>query len=166
MRFLLPLWIIAAAAAALQGYYVTQLPERVAVHFNAAGVADRWESPTYMATASLIALGIMTLVGSVSVLIVGAIPDQYVNLPNKAHWLDPVRRDQTIAWLRGFVSALTSSGLLVLAIIFHFTFEYNQGNREAMGAPLQVILFGAMPLLTIVPVVIVLKKFRRAPENS
>ncbi len=166
MKFLLPIWIIAAAAAALQGYYLTQLPDRVAVHFNAGGVADRWSTPASLAAAAWGALGSVTVLGSVSILLMGRIPDRFVNLPNKAYWLDPERRDATIEWLQGFTAVLMSAILLLLLVIFQFVFEYNQGNRAAMGAPLQGVLFGALPLILIVPLVILLKRFSRVGDDA
>jgi hypothetical protein len=165
MKQTLPLWIIAGLGSALQAYYLTQLPERVAVHFNAAGVADNWASPMVLATSAWGALGIVTLIGSGSILLMGRVPDQLINLPNKKYWLDPVRRDETIAWLQRFAVVLLSMPLVLLVVVFHRVYEFNRGNHEALGPSMHGTIVAVVIVMTIGSVVVIFRKFRNPPDD-
>ena len=92
--------VLFAAAACLISSLAEQLPELVAVHFDAGGVANgfttREDCRMFMLT--------LTLGAPVFILVVGALiprllPPSMINIPNRAHWLAPERAADSIAFL-------------------------------------------------------------------
>ena len=74
----------------------TVLPERVATHFGADGIADGWSSRgTNTTVFAGLHIGIFVLFWFVPHLI-RITPDRWVNLPNKAYWLSDEHRDEAI----------------------------------------------------------------------
>lgn len=78
------------------GYDYSFLPERVPSHFDWRGHPNGW-----MSRASLtLFMGTVSLVLPIFVLAIAAwAPDRFKNLPNRAYWLAPERRDETRTWL-------------------------------------------------------------------
>jgi hypothetical protein len=77
----------------------SQLPERVATHFDAHGQPNGWMSHTAH-------LGFMIVFGLGFPLFVPALvyasrflPDRFYNLPHRDYWLAPSRRTETMAYL-------------------------------------------------------------------
>ncbi|HWB45585.1 MAG TPA: DUF1648 domain-containing protein [Hyphomicrobiaceae bacterium] len=111
----LPLLAFAVVAAWLAGKLLLTwplLPDRVAVHFNAAGEPDGW------AGRASLALQIGGLLAAFALLFAGAgwldrLPDRYLNLPNRAYWLAPGRRAASMEvlrdWFRWFVVAVLAA---------------------------------------------------------
>lgn len=126
---LLPLVLLALLCA---GYllFVTgtasRLPDRVAMHFNAAGRADNWidRSQTVLFWETLgIAVPALFLViaGLTSV-----IPPRFVNLPHREYWLAPERRLQTVAFLFRQTVWMGCLMILFLAGIYWLTILANR----------------------------------------
>jgi len=97
---LLVLILLLALAAMHISYFASRLPPTVASHFNGAGTANGWMSRE----SFLLTYGILMVVLTTPFLLLGPllkiVPDRFVNLPNKAHWLHPSRRAQTHDYLQ------------------------------------------------------------------
>lgn len=98
-------------AAFLVGMVATyaRLPERVAAHFGANGVANGWMTRDgyfwFM-------IGIVTLVSLTMLAAFGSIwflPNSMINIPRRDYWLAPERRAET-------ARALTRFGLLIVGL--------------------------------------------------
>jgi len=102
MRFLplIVFGLLLAAAAALVSVLSAGLPELVAVHFNAAGVANgfmtREDCHSFMLTFTL---GAPAFVAVVTGLTPRVLPASMINIPNRAYWLAAERADESIAFL-------------------------------------------------------------------
>lgn len=91
-------------AAFLVGMAVTyrQLPERMASHFNASGVANDWMSRDgyvwfMVGIVTFVSLTMLAAFGSVRFL-----PNAVINIPRRDYWLAPERRDETARTLMRF----------------------------------------------------------------
>ncbi len=158
---IVPLWLVAALGASLQGYYLTQLPERVAVHFNSSGEPDRWDTPLGAAVPAWVVLSIFPLLGSALVLLLSKIPPQFINLPNKEYWLDPTRRADTIAWLQRFFALFLLVPVVTLIAVFHCGYEYNMGHHAATSWPVMGSVIAVAAGLIFTGIVIILRKFNK-----
>ena len=86
-----------------------RMPERVASHFGADGVANGWTSRDgyvwfMVGIATLVSLTILAAFGSVRYL-----PSAHVNIPRRDYWLAPERRAET-------ARTLMRSGLLMVGL--------------------------------------------------
>ena len=102
-------------AAFLVGIVATyaRLPERVASHFGANGVANGWMSRDgyvwfMVGIVTFVSLTMLAAFGSVRFL-----PNSLINIPRRDYWLAPERRDETARTLLRY-------GLLMVGLISLF----------------------------------------------
>jgi uncharacterized membrane protein len=99
-RASLALFPVAMIAAA--GYIVATapgLPEHVATHFGGSGAADAWMTRAGYVRFMLV---FVVVLPALLVAAIGLLPrlfPQWVNVPNRAYWLAPERRDDSLAFL-------------------------------------------------------------------
>lgn len=115
-------------------------PPEMAAHFDAPGNPDRFVPKTeffwLQARTLLLLLGVSVL----PQILFLVLPVQFINMPNREHWLAPERRDETI-------SRLSSFGALLFGIILLVT---QAGFELAVYANLQTpILFNAQWMMGI-----------------
>ncbi|MBA4107643.1 MAG: hypothetical protein C0485_18065 [Pirellula sp.] len=91
-------------AALLVGMAATysRLPERMASHFDASGVANGWMSRDgyvwlMVGVVTFVTLTMLAAFGSVRFL-----PKSLINIPRRDYWLAPERRDETARSLMRF----------------------------------------------------------------
>lgn len=114
--FLAALVVAAAFIAATS----SALPARVASHFARGGEANGWmPRESYVAFILSFALGVPLLVATLVAWLPRAFPGA-VNLPNRAYWLAPERREQTLASLAAFAWSFGAALALLLAGV-HWT---------------------------------------------
>jgi uncharacterized membrane protein len=155
------LFITALLIAALEAlYYYPIMPERMAVHFNASGIADGFgpKQPFFMVLG--IATGIcFFLFGSFSFLM-RIIPDSMVNLPNKSYWLAPERRKETHKRLTGQMLLLGAMTMLLLDGVMYLCFKANLSPTPAIPAEILWVMLALFMAANIVIIVSILRCFR------
>jgi uncharacterized membrane protein len=109
-------------------YYWQHLPPRVATHFGSKGLADGWMDRTQ----ACLTMGLFQVLMPLLFLGLGYwmywVPESWINLPNKAYWFHPDRKQESLASLArlmGFFSI--AMGLFMLGIN-HLTFVANLGD--------------------------------------
>lgn len=108
--------VVAAYLAAL-AWAMTQLPDRIANHFDAAGRADGWTSrPGYLAFG--LGVGLLILAGLpvlTRLLLRGS--GVGINVPHKDYWLDPAHPQRRAEFARRFTDDMLvfagATGLLL-----------------------------------------------------
>lgn len=142
----------------------SSLPARVASHFGADGQPNGWMSRDGHTIGQV---AISFFVGGLFfalALYLPRVPDHFVNLPHRDHWLAPKRRAETFAWLSAMLFWL---GILLqsfLAYIFHEVWRANLVTPPTLRLNslwLQLSLF----ILTAGLVITLLFRFRR-PEGA
>jgi len=95
----------------------SQLPDVVASHFNGRGAANGWQTKQAFFTVLVAVTVLCTLVGFGLASLIGAIPAQLINLPNKRYWLAPEHREETLEFFKTY-SAWFACAIYSLTIIF------------------------------------------------
>jgi ABC-type Fe3+ transport system permease subunit len=139
----------------------SQLPERVAFHFDGTGRPDSWISRAgYLREAVWFSL-IFPLFVPVLVCVLRVLPNQSLNFPNRDYWLAPGRRAVTMSYLLRH-SLWFSSMALCFVIGLHFlTIHANRLAPARLSTPLVLALGGCFVAGTAVWVVGMLRYFRR-----
>lgn len=81
-------------------YYYPNLPEKVAAHFNASGEPDNWTSKRGYLVFQIILLLFTAAVSFGLPLLLKKLPASAINIPHKAYWLAPERRNATFSILQ------------------------------------------------------------------
>jgi uncharacterized membrane protein len=92
--------VLLAAAAVLIRYFAAELPELVAVHFDAAGRANGFMTRTGCRDFMLVStLGVPLLIVIATTLLPRALPVSLINLPHRDYWLAPERAHDSLVFL-------------------------------------------------------------------
>ncbi|HMK43535.1 MAG TPA: DUF1648 domain-containing protein [Dissulfurispiraceae bacterium] len=144
-------------------YGYLMLPETVASHFNAAGIANAWASKKLFigiyAGAAALCSGLFGTMGA----LFARMPESMINLPHREYWLSPERRGETFAFLELYGYLFGASTLVLLLFVFHQAFRVSLGHISAlehMPAALGTYLVVSLGLT-----VIFIGRFMRRPEK-
>jgi uncharacterized membrane protein len=160
-RIFFGLVIIALAQAT---WHYQRLPERVATHFALTGEADGW-----MPRGEHMAFQVGT-VTFVAVFLLGLarfshkLPDHFINLPHREHWLAPKNRAATFDWLAGMLLGLGSVLLLFFIALFQMLFEANLAPVPRLALQPLPFFAGLFVFFTAL-VVLLMFRFRRPPTE-
>ena len=102
MRMFPLIWfaLLLSAAALLVAALSGDLPAVVAVHFNAAGMANGFMTREDCRSFMLIfTLGAPVFVAAVTGLVPRMVPPSMINIPNREYWLAPARAENSIVFL-------------------------------------------------------------------
>lgn len=113
-------------------YYHPQLPERVAIHFNAQGEPDGFASRN---VHSLLMVGLQLGMAGLLVgtgFLVRVMPISMVNVPNRDYWLAPERKSESVARISRNMIGLAIGTQLFLVGMNHISTLINLGI-PAMG---------------------------------
>jgi uncharacterized membrane protein len=122
------LLLLAAVAAAQMVHYYPLLPESIAVHFGNSGEPNGWSDKTdFVMTYGATELFVV-LLGLVSGLLLSKTPPALVNIPHRDYWLDPERRQETVAFLSKHVIWMETVTVAFLVAIAQLVFKANLGG--------------------------------------
>ena len=162
MRRLSCVLLLAAmiATAALVLATTAALPDRVASHFGPGGTADGWMTRTgYRVFMLAFALGFVQLVAATVGLLPRLFPNA-VNVPNRAWWLAPERREATLAYLAGHACRL---GVLIeapLAGVHLLVLEANHAAPPRLATVPFVAMLAALLVLLGIWIAAIYRRFR------
>ncbi len=156
-------WLLLAlvvASLAQAAWQHARLPERVATHFDLEGKANGWMArDTHTAFHAGTVLFIATLMFGLARFL-PKLPNQYVNLPHREHWLAPERRVATIKWMAGLLLGLGCICQIVFLFIFQQVYEANL--MPVPSLPLKAVPFSIGMFVFIAGLVaLILYRFRR-----
>jgi|SRR5581483_4971729 len=131
---LLALAAMTAAALVHAGLLARTLPERVASHFDFAGQPNGWSARGSFLTSYLGVVALLLLVGVGSGLAFAKLPIRWIDLPNRAYWLDPERRQATVRWMRAWSQWLCAVSIATMTFIWNEIARANQHTPVELGA--------------------------------
>ena len=136
------------------------LPERVAIHFAWGGAANGWASRL---DSVLLTLGLDTLLFLtfwLSPAWLRRTPINWVNLPNRAYWLSPERREATIARFSERLWAFGTALFLFLLAVGLLTLEANRSDPVRLDEPLFLVALAFFLAYTLYWAVALARDFR------
>lgn len=71
------------------------LPPKMASHFDFNGTPNGWQSKEAFFTVMIAVIALSTVIGFLIPLLMASLPDNLINLPHKAYWLAPERREES-----------------------------------------------------------------------
>lgn len=153
--------VLLGAAADLAWHY-PQLPASMAVHFDAAGVPDRWSPKSeFLTTWILMTLLLGGLFAGLRVL-VRFLPADYINMPRREYWLAPERAASTRAEVGDVVLALGGVILASIGALNHVILRANLKEDPDLGPWPWVIM--AMTLVAMAVLLVkILRRYFRSP---
>ncbi len=151
--------------AAYHAWHLSQvLPPLVASHFDAAGVANGWMSRGGFVAVYGGVIALMTVM-FLGLGLLERLPDSTINLPNKSYWLDPARRAETFAWMRGWSSLFGAGTLALMVGIMQLAANVNLGESETLGDRAWMLL-GVYIAFAVALSVLMVLRFARKPADS
>lgn len=133
-RALFALLATGAAGILLLAYHRQGLPEVVATHFSASGVANGWMPRD---THILLAQGLVVFLTAMFCCtgwIMARIPAKWINLPNKDYWLAAEREAGTRRHLAGWAHGFGAVVNLFLIFAFHLVYRANLSDPVAFDS--------------------------------
>ncbi|WP_100658051.1 DUF1648 domain-containing protein [Alteromonas flava] len=105
------------------------MPAKVASHFDAAGTADAFISrDSYLILMAVVVFFSTLFVGGIGKLIT-SLPDEAINLPNKAYWLSLERKSESLGYIARWLN-LFAVGIAVFLCFVHWL-VVQANNAEA-----------------------------------
>jgi uncharacterized membrane protein len=136
-----------AAIAAHLGYYYPKLPDVIASHFGARGKPDDWSSKQTFVAIMIALAAVLMLIFLAMGPILRRTPDSMINLPHKAYWLAPRRREHTI---EAVVVMLRWVGVATLALLIgvnQLVMEANLHRDRTLSRASWILISGYLALV-------------------
>lgn len=138
-----------------------RLPERMATHFDAGGVADGWMSRNGYAWFSgglfVFLVGILSGIGW----LVPRLPTSLINLPNKEYWLDATRRASTLRAVQDMLLWFAAATSVFLALLLQLTIQTNRMADPRMPATALWLILGIYLAAVSVPGIVLYVRMLR-----
>ena len=128
--------VVALAIAALQlTYYYPQLPAVVASHFNAVGTPNAWQPKGAFVGLMCFVYALFAIMAFAMPHIIASVPPALVNLPNKAYWLAPERREHTVRLIGDQMGWLGAFEIIFIVCVVQFAINANLPGSNGHLAP-------------------------------
>jgi hypothetical protein len=157
--------LVLGAAAAFVWWSAGGMPETVASHFAAGGVANG-----FMPRGRYVALMLGLVVAVPLVLerlgwLATRLPVAFVNLPNRQYWLAPERRVATLAALGRFGAWAGGATAVLLCVVHAFVVQANRLRPPRLDPAPLVGVVAVYMLALFVGMAVVLGRFFRIPRG-
>jgi uncharacterized membrane protein len=143
-----------------------QLPEVVASHFNARGVANGWQTKSTFLTFFAGAVALASFLAFGVPFLISKMPAELINLPHKEYWLAPERRAQTLALLGGSFAWFSCGVLLVVTTAVNYAIGRNLHPEAQMDPPAIEYVLGGFVVFALVGSIRMLTHFARVPPQD
>jgi TRAP-type C4-dicarboxylate transport system permease small subunit len=141
----------------------SQLPPRVATHFDASGQPDGWMNRESHQKFMLLFGLAFPLVMPVMFYLTRFLPPSLINIPHRNYWLAPERRRETADYLFGHGLWLGCLAVLFVTGIQYSIVLANRQTPPELPVTLMVVTLAPFVAGMLVSVVMMLRHFRRKP---
>ena len=141
-----------------------QLPSVVASHFDGRGTPNGWQTKQAFFTVFVGVTVLCVLVGFGLASIIGVLPIQLINLPNKLYWLAPEHRENTLESLKAYFGWFACGIYVVLIVAFNYAAQSNLHPDHPPSVARLWYTLGGFLTFVIAWLVRMLTKFLRPPE--
>jgi uncharacterized membrane protein len=144
--------------------YYSQLPEVMASHFDAHGIANGWQSKSAFFSVFIMVGVLAAVLGFVLPRIITRIPAQFINLPNKQYWLSPEHATETQEFLLTFFAWFGCALFVMLISAFDFALQSNLHPESRPDISRLWITLAGFLAFVAVRTIRMISKFLRPPQ--
>jgi len=159
------LFLAAYAAIHFSADY-SQLPEVVASHFDAHGVANGWQTKSAFFAVFVGVTVLAVVVGFGVPRIIEVVPAQLINLPNKRYWLAPEHLAETLEFLNTYFAWFGCAVFLIIILTFDYAVQSNLHPDNPPDVSRMWYLLAGFTTFMIVWITSLLRRFLRSPEDN
>ena len=143
-----------------------QLPGVVASHFDGRGAANGWQTKQASFTAFVGMTVLCVLIGFGLASVIGTLPIQLINLPNKRYWLAPEHREETLEWLKAYFGWFACGIYVVMIVAFDYAAQSNLHPGHPPGVARLVYTLVGFLVFVIVWLVRIFRRFAHVPNSQ
>jgi uncharacterized protein DUF1648 len=161
------IFIVLTTLAAIYFWSIySQLPDVVASHFNARGVANGWQSKSvfFAFFAGAVAIAAFLTFGIPAIF--SKIPAKLINLPHKEYWLAPERKAESLAVLNRSFAWFGCAVLAVVTTAVNYAIGRNLHPELHWDTLLLLCVLGGFLVFAISSSVRMLAHFSRIPPDG
>jgi uncharacterized membrane protein len=156
--------LVAYAAIHFSSYY-SQLPDVVASHFDAHGIANGWQTKSAFFRVFVMVSVLAAVIGFGLPRIIAIVPARWINLPNKQYWLSPEHLAEMEEFLGAYFAWFACALLVVMISTFDYAVESNlHPKNPAESSRMWYILAGFLAFV-VAWLVRLLARFSRASRD-
>ena len=159
------LFLAAYAAIHFSAYY-SQLPEVVASHFDAHGVANSWQTKSAFFGIFLGVTVLAVVVGFGVPRIIGVVPAQLINLPNKRYWLAPEHLAETLEFLKTYFAWFGCAVYLIMILTFDYAVQSNLHPDHPPDVSRMWYILAGFITFMVVWITRLMRRFLRPPAEN
>ena len=167
-RFSLPklaFGVLAVGGAIYFSPYYAQLPEVVASHFNARGVANGWQTKSAFFAVFIGVSVLAAVIGFGFPRIIAAVPPQLINLPNKRYWLAPDQLASTMEFLENFFAWFGCAIFTVILVTFNYAIQSNLHPDNRSDISRMWYLLAGFLVFVVASIARMFIRFGRPPQD-
>ncbi len=157
------LLVLSAGSLAFFIYYGQWFPPQMAVHFTWAGEPDGWvDRVKFIVIGTSLCFMVPPFIVACVGVMPRVLPASMVNLPNRAYWLAPERREMALGRLMFYALWL---GVIVQGLLFSVFILLARANPAAAPAHLSqghAVVVGIFLVLLVVWALKLTRAFRRS----
>jgi hypothetical protein len=163
-KLAIPVVLLIVSYAIFFGYVAatySELPAKVASHFDLYGHANGWMSRE---TCVAFMVGIVVIVPVIVIASMGGagrIPVSFINLPHRDYWLAPERRQAALAILLRYSLLLASITVLLMTGLHWLVVQANLHGGTQLNLVDLWSLLGGFLVVTVVWTVLLLRHFSK-----
>jgi hypothetical protein len=158
--------VLAAYAAVHFSAYYSQLPEVVASHFDAHGVANGWQTKSAFFVVFVGVTVLAVVVGFGIPRIIEVVPAQLINLPNRRYWLAPEHLAETLEFLNTYFAWFGCAVFLIIILTFDYAVQSNLHPDHPPDISRMWYLLAGFIAFAVVWITRLLKRFLHPPEGN
>ena len=143
----------------------SQLPDVVASHFNGRGAPNGWQTKQAFFTVLVAMTVLCVVIGFGLARLIGAMPIQLINLPNKRYWLAPEHRDDTLNWLKAYFGWFACGIYVVMIVAYDYAAQSNLHPDHPPGVARLWYTLGGFLTFVIAWLVQIFVRFRHLPGS-
>jgi uncharacterized membrane protein len=162
---LLFLLLTAYAAVHFSAYY-SQLPEVVASHFDAHGVANGWQTKSAFFAVFVGVTVLAVVVGFGVPRIIAVVPTPLINLPNKRYWLAPEHLAETLEFLNTYFAWFSCAVFLIMILTFEYAVQSNLHPDDPPDISRMWYVLAGFIAFAVVWIARLLTRFVRVPQQN
>lgn len=158
--------ILAIAAGIYFLLYYPLLPEVIASHFNARGMANGWQSKPVFFGFFLGACAIGVFLAFGVPWLIRRTPLNLVNVPNKSYWFGPEHFKATNEFLASWFAWFGCATFVMILFTFHYAVQSNLHPHDGPDPSLMIYPLLGFGVFTILWAVRVFARFGKVPPGG